>query len=96
MEREDVGGDPFLGGGKFCEGRDVGVGDGYGDGDVCVGEGAEDGRVCVEDFNVGDCGLGFEESGDGCGWWEVVGDGAVVDADVVGGGGGRLKEEVGS
>lgn len=41
-----------------------------------------------------DGGLGFEEGGY-CGWrWEVVGDGAVVDADCVCcGGGGETEEE---
>ena len=56
---------------------------------VCfsVGKGFEDVRVGVEDLDAVDGGLGFEEVGHLGVWWEVVGDGAIVDTDGVSGGG---------
>lgn len=86
--RQDVVSDPGLGGGEFCEGRYVAVADRDGDGDVCVGEGAEEFGVGVEELDAVYGGLGFEEIGYLLRWREVVGDGAVVDADGVSGGGG--------
>jgi hypothetical protein len=43
----------------------------------------EDVGVGVEYLNAVDGGLGFEKGGDFGRWWEVVGDGAIVDADGV-------------
>ena len=53
----------------------------------------EDVRVGVEDLDAVDGGLGFEEVGHLGGWWEVVGDGSIVDADGVSGGGVAQREQ---
>ena len=87
MKWKDIIGHPGLGGGEFGKSWNVAVSDGDGERDVGVGEGFEDVRVGVEDLHAVDGGLGFEEVGHLGRWWEVVGDGAVVDADGVSGGG---------
>lgn len=97
IKRENVVGHPGLRRGELGDGGNIAVSDGNGDGDAGVGEGAEDVRVGVEDLDAVDGGFGLEERGD-LGWRrEVIGDGAVVDADGDGGGeddvGGGEKEE---
>ena len=87
MKWKDIIGHPGLGGGEFRKGWNVAVSDGDGERDVGVGEGFEDVRVGVEDLHAVDGGLGFEEVGHLGRRWEVVGDGAIVDADGVSGGG---------
>jgi hypothetical protein len=72
-----------LGGGEFGQGGNVAISNGDDHGDAGVGESVEDVRVGVEYLNAADGGLGFEKGGDFGRWWEVVGDGAVVDADGV-------------
>jgi hypothetical protein len=79
----NVIGDPRLGGGEFGQGGNVAISNGDGHGDAGVGESAKDVGVGVEYLYAVDGGLGFEKGGDFGRWWEVVGDGAVVDADGV-------------
>ena len=86
MERQNVIGNPRLCCRQLRERRDITIFGGDSDGDASVGKGVENVGVAIKDFDAVDGGLGFEEVGD-FGWWrEVVGDGAVVDADGVGSG----------
>lgn len=88
MERPDVAHNPLSSnihaGGKD---GDVAVGGGDGDGDAGVGKSLKDLRVHVKDLYMVYDGPCFQEVCDR-GWrWEVVAQGAVVDADGVCGGG---------
>jgi hypothetical protein len=73
--------------GSKAKGWNVAISDGDGHGDAGVGEGTEDVGVGVEYLDAIDGGLGFEKGGDFGRWWEVVDDGAIVNADGVCGGG---------
>lgn len=86
IERLDVGIDPAAGVTGICKGRDIAIGDGDGDEDAGVGKSFDDGGVDVEDPDPVDDGAGFKEVSDFRGWWKVVAEGSVVDADGVCGG----------
>lgn len=92
-ERKYIVSHPGLGGGESCHGGDISVGHRHGDRHVGVGEGTEDVGVGVEDFYLVDGGLGLDEVGDSGRRREVVGHGAVVDADGESGGGGLVGDE---
>lgn len=87
VKRENVVGNPRLSGGELGEGRNVTICYGDGEGDAGAGEGAENIGVGVKDLDAVDVGVRFEEGGDLGRGREIVGDGAVVDPDGVGGGG---------
>ena len=92
VKRENVIGNPGLSGGELGEGRNVAISDRDCESDASSGEGTENIRVGVKDLDAVDGGVGFEEGGDLGGRREIVGDGAVVDTDRVGGGG-EAEEE---
>lgn len=94
-ERKYIVSHPGLGGGESRHGGDIGVGHRDSDRHVGVGEGADDVRVGVEDFYLVDGGLGLDEVGDLGRQREVVGHGAVVDADGEFRGGGLVGYEEG-
>jgi hypothetical protein len=79
----NVIGDLGLGSGEFDQGGNIAISNSDGHKDADVGESAEDVSVGVKYLNSVDGGLGFEKGGDFGRWWEVVGDGAIVDADGV-------------
>lgn len=93
VKRLDVGVHPPEGVPGVGERRNVAVGDGDGDEDAGVGEGFDDVGIDVKDFDPVDYCSGFQELGDLRVWWEVVAEGAVVDADGVYGGGEEEEEE---
>lgn len=94
VKGENIVGNPRLGGGELGEGGNVTVSDGDGEGDAGAGEGTENIGVGVKDLDAVDGSAGFEESGDLGRGRKVVGNGAVVDADgICGGGKGNEEEE---
>lgn len=94
VKGENIVGNPRLGGGELGEGGNVTVSDGDGECDAGAGEGTEDIGVGVKDLDAVDGGVGFEEGSDLGRGRKVVGNGAVVDADgICGGGKGNEKEE---
>ena len=91
VERGDVGGDPRFGGGEVGDRWYVTGGESNDEGDARVCECADEIWVGVEELDAVDVGVLSEEVCDLRRGREVVGDGAVVDAN--GEGCGRMKEE---
>jgi len=81
VEGFDVGSNPTAGVAGVGEGWDVAVRDGDGDEDAGVSESFDDVSVDIEDSDAVDGCAGFKEVSDFGGWWEIVAESAVVNAD---------------
>lgn len=87
MIGQDVLLDPSFSSGKLSQRRYVAVSDRNGNGNPRSGEGFKDVGIRVEYLNPVDVCFAFEEFCYLCRSWEIVGDGSVVDADGIDGGG---------
>ena len=87
VERQDMGSNPVASRREFRHRRNVSVADGDRDADSGTSEGSENIGVGVEDFDLVDCGPGFEKVGDLGRRREVIRESAIVNADSTGGNG---------